>query len=157
MVISISQQAMLVLLCFISGMATGAFFDLYRLLRGIQEPNRGITFLQDILFWIFTSLMVFIFLSANNYAYIGLYSYLCMVLGLVFYFFFLSRFYIAVFHYIINISGIFLRTLKNILCFPFGIIIEYLRNLKEIKKKPWRKLKINLEYNYGLSWISLKG
>ncbi|MGE5628198.1 MAG: spore cortex biosynthesis protein YabQ [Solirubrobacterales bacterium] len=136
MVISISQQAMLVLLCFISGMATGVLFDLYRLFRGIQEPNRLITLIQDILFWIFTSLLVFIFLSINDYAYIGLYSYLCMALGLVFYFLFLSKFNIAVFYCIINISGIFLRTLKNILCFPFGIIIEYLRNLKEIKKKP---------------------
>lgn len=136
MVISTGQQAMLALLCIISGMITGVLFDLYRLIRGIEHPNGIVTFIQDILFWILTALLVFIFLSVNDYAYIGAYVYLCIIIGIGLHFYFLSKVFISISYKLINAAGKFLRVTKNIICLPFELVINYIRKRKEIKKKP---------------------
>ena len=136
MVISISQQAMLVLFSLISGILTGVFFDVYRLMRGIETPSKIVTFIQDILFWILTALVVFIFLSIYDYAYIGVYVYLWIAIGSAIYFLFLSRPFIIILHRIIDVLGKILRVSKNLICLPFEIIIYYAeRKEKKFKKK----------------------
>lgn len=136
MVISVGQQAMLAFMSIIAGIITGVFFDLYRLIRGIQNPNRVVTFIEDILFWIFTALIVFIFLSVNDYAFISAYVYLCISAGLGFYLLFFSKIFISISHKIFNITGKVLRVTVNIVCLPFELLINYLGINKEIKKKP---------------------
>jgi len=136
MVISISQQAMLVLFSLISGILTGVFFDVYRLVRGIETPSKIVTFIQDILFWILTALVVFIFLSIYDYAYIGVYVYLWIAIGSAIYFLFLSRPFIIILHRIIDALGKILRVFKNLICLPFEVIIYYAaRKEKKFKKK----------------------
>lgn len=132
MTISTVQQAILVLFSVFAGVLSGVFFDMYRLLRGIQCPGKIITFIQDLLFWVFTSLLVFIFLSINDYAYIGVYVYLWLVIGLGFYFYFISKKLIFVIRRFICIIGKFLRIAKNIIGIPFEVILEYYRKHKEI-------------------------
>lgn len=127
MVISINKQLMLILLSLISGLIIGVMFDIYRLIRGIESPNKVITFIEDILFWVLNALVVFIFLFLYDYAYIGFYVYLCIIAGLGIYLKFLSRFLIKVLFRIFNAIGKSLRILKNIVLYPVEVIIYYIR------------------------------
>lgn len=127
MIISINKQLMLILLSIIAGLIIGGLYDIYRLIRGIESPNKVITFIEDILFWIFNALVVFIFLYIYEYAYIGFYLYLWIIAGLAIYLKLFSSFLIKVLYVVFKTIGKCLRILKNIILYPIEIIICYFR------------------------------
>lgn len=123
-------QVNLVVFSIIAGMITGILFDSYRLIRGLKNPNKYITFVQDILFWIFTSIVIFIFLLYTNQAYIGLYVYLCIALGLYIYICLISKTFLA---FGIKISTTFSKIIRIVfyrIIYPFKIIIYAIKNKK---------------------------
>lgn len=123
MVISISQQLMLVIFSISAGLITGLLFDSYRLIRGVSNINKIITFIEDTLFWIFTSVVVFIFLVYENYAYIGMYVYMCIAIGVYLYIKVISKFYLKSQSKIFRALGKILRITKNSILYPFEFII----------------------------------
>lgn len=123
MVISISEQFMLVLFSITAGIITGILFDSYRLIRGISNVNKVITFIEDTLFWIFASIVVFVFLVYENYAYIGMYVYMCIAIGIYLYIKAISRFYINSQYKVFKVLGKVLRITKNFVLYPFEFII----------------------------------
>ena len=82
MIISLSAQINLLVYSFIAGMIIGILFDLYRLMRGLSNPKKAITIIEDILFGIFTAIIIFIFLLYTNYAYTGFYVYMWIAFGI---------------------------------------------------------------------------
>jgi len=123
MVISISQQFMLVIFSIIAGIITGILFDSYRLIRGVSNINKIITFIEDTLFWIFTSVVVFVFLVYENYAYIGMYVYMWIAIGVYLYIKAISKFYVSSQYKIFKALGKILRVTKNLILYPFQFII----------------------------------
>lgn len=123
MVISISQQFRLVIFSLAAGLITGMLFDSYRLIRGFSTVNKIITFIEDTLFWIFTSVVVFIFLLCTNYAYIGMYVYMCIAIGVYLYIKLISKFFISSQYRIFKALGKVLRIGKNFILYPFQFII----------------------------------
>lgn len=136
MVISINQQIGLVIFSIIAGMITGVLFDLYRLIRGANSINKIITFIEDTLFWIFTGVIVFIFLLYMNYAYISMYVYLWIVVGVYLYIRSLSKIFIQSQCKIFKFLGKIFRVLKNILLYPLEIMFY---NVKIKNKKNYKK------------------
>lgn len=61
MLIPIQTQINMILYSILAGILTGLLFDIYRIIRGFENPNKVLTFIEDILFWIFAALLVFIF------------------------------------------------------------------------------------------------
>lgn len=129
----ITVQIKSIFLSISAGLLVGIFFDLYRLFRGVKNPNKYITFLEDILFWILSAILVFIFLLYNNYAYIGLYVYLFIGLGLYLYIMFISKFFISVQSVVFKNVFKSCRIFVNNIFYPFRILI-YKRNRKNNKK-----------------------
>lgn len=123
MVISISKQLGLVVFSIAAGLITGMLFDSYRLIRGFSNVNKIITFIEDTLFWIFTSVVVFVFLVYENYAYIGTYVYMCIVIGVYLYIKVISKFYLSSQYKIFKLLGKILRISKNLILYPFQFII----------------------------------
>lgn len=123
MVISISQQFWLVVFSITAGLITGMLFDSYRLIRGFSNGNKIITFIEDTLFWIFTSIVVFSFLVYENYAYIGMYVYMCIAIGVYIYIKVISGFYLRSQYKILKFLGKVLRVTKNLILYPFEFII----------------------------------
>lgn len=123
-------QVNLVVFSILAGVITGILFDIYRLIRGFQNSNKYITFVQDILFWIFTSIVIFSFLLYTNHAYIGLYVYICIALGLYIYMHFISKTFLA---FEIKISAILSKVIRIIffrLIYPFKILFYSIKNKK---------------------------
>jgi spore cortex biosynthesis protein YabQ len=129
----ISVQIKSIFLSISAGLLVGVLFDLYRLFRGLKNPNKYITFFEDILFWILSAILVFIFLLYNNYAYIGLYVYLFIGLGLYFYIMFLSKLFISVQSTVFKNVFKTIRIFVNNIFYPFRILI-YRQNRKKNKK-----------------------
>ena len=121
MVISISQQFRLVIFSIVAGLITGMLFDFYRFIRGFSNVNKILTFIEDTLFWIFTSVVVFIFLLYTNYAYIGIYVYLCIAVGVYLYIKLISKFFISSQYRIFKYMGKVLRVSKNLILYPFNL------------------------------------
>jgi spore cortex biosynthesis protein YabQ len=127
MVISISQQLGLLMFSIVAGLITGILFDSYRLIRGLSNVNKIITFIEDTLFWIFTSVVVFVFLVYENYAYIGMYVYMCIAIGIYLYIKLISKLYLNYQYNLFRTLGKIARVGKNLILYPFQFIIYSFR------------------------------
>lgn len=127
MVISISQQLRLVIFSLIAGIITGMLFDSYRLIRGFSNVNKIVIFIEDTLFWIFTSVVVFIFLLYTNYAYIGMYVYMCIAVGVYLYIKLLSKFFVKSQCKIFKMLGKIFRVTRNLMLYPFQFVIYVIK------------------------------
>lgn len=130
MIISIEHQVKLVVFSLASGIITGILFDIYRIIRGFENPNKVITYIQDILFWIMSSILVFIFLLYFNYAYVGVYVYLLISVGIFFYLKIASSIFIKILYNFIVVIGKLLRILKNSILFPIELLIYKIKDKK---------------------------
>ncbi|MGL4989682.1 MAG: spore cortex biosynthesis protein YabQ [Sarcina sp.] len=90
MVLEINLQIKIVLFSFLAGLLIGLLFDGYKLIRGFS-PIKIILIIQDTLFWILISLIIFIFLMYFNFGFLSLYIYLLIGAGLMVYLMFFSK------------------------------------------------------------------
>jgi spore cortex biosynthesis protein YabQ len=135
MIISLDEQIRLVVYSFLAGILTGLLFDIYRILRGFGNPNKILTFIEDTLFWIFTAIVVFVFLLYTNYAYIGMYVYMWIIIGIYIYLKAISRGFLKLQYFILDGITRFIRIIFKILFFPFEFIIYFLRQKTKENKK----------------------
>ncbi|MGL5068601.1 MAG: spore cortex biosynthesis protein YabQ [Sarcina sp.] len=84
MILPLETQFNIVIFSFIAGILIGLLFDGYRLIRGFNS-SKIFLMIQDTLFWILTSMIVFVFLLVFNYGFLSAYVYIIISLGLAFY------------------------------------------------------------------------
>ena len=111
MLLDINIQFKIVIFAILSGIIIGFLFDIYREFRGVCK-NKILITIEDILFWIWCSLIVFVFLLKYNYALIGVYVYVFMGINLVIYLKTLSKYFRRIQH---KILAILLKNLRIIL------------------------------------------
>lgn len=86
MILAVDLQFRILLFGLTAGIITGFIFDIYKTITQDKSTNKFIFFIQDILFWILTALVIYNFLLYFNYAYISMYIYLYIILGGFIYF-----------------------------------------------------------------------
>lgn len=131
MIISLISQVKLIVFGLLAGIITGVCFDIYRLIRGFENPNKVMIIIQDLLFWALTSIVVFIFLMYTNGGYINFYVYVCLIIGLYLYLKCVSNTFIKVQSRSIKFYGKVFRIVWNVILYPANLLIFKLR----IKKK----------------------
>ena len=114
-------QFNIILYSFLAGILTGGMFDLYRIIRGGKVP-KVIVIIEDILFWILAALVVFCFLLYTNYAFLGTYVYLFMLVTLFIYLKFVSPICIKLELIVLNFLGKVSRIVFKNIIYPFKII-----------------------------------
>lgn len=98
-----------------AGFISGLLFDLYRIIRGCCR-SKVIIIIQDILFFILLSLIIFTFLLYTDRAMLNLYVYLFIIISILFYLKFISRYIFRFYKLILsNISKIIRIIIKNII------------------------------------------
>lgn len=122
MIISIHTQMRLVIFSFLAGALTGIIFDFYRVIRGMERIPKFIVVVEDILFWILTSIVIFIFLLYTNYAFAGAYVYFYIVLGLIIYIKLFSKILINIYATLLISIIKFLRILFNYVTYPLRLL-----------------------------------
>jgi spore cortex biosynthesis protein YabQ len=142
MLSTISTQFNLIVFSILAGVITGVLFDLYRVFRGLECPNRFVTFIEDTLFWVLTGIIVFIFLLRTNYAYMREYVYIAIAVGILLYMALLSKYFIKVQYKVIRTAAKLIRVSLNFLFYPILILFYTIR-----RKNKQKILKKNLEEN----------
>lgn len=139
MPLPIRIQFDIVLYALLSGLLTGIMFDLYRIIRGAKVP-KVIIFLEDLLFWALAAVIVFTFLLYTNYAFLGPYVYIFMVISLLFYLRFISSLIYNIEIEIIEKFSKVFRVIFKIIIYPIKLIYSKISGKsKEHKKITWIK------------------
>lgn len=121
MPLSIDVQFDIVMYSILSGVLIGIMFDLYNIIRGVKIP-KIIIILEDILFWVLTAIIVFTFLLYTNYAFLGPYAYIFMIITLMIYLKLISPTVLKLERYIIDKFSKVIRVLFKNLIYPVKII-----------------------------------
>lgn len=125
MLIPSVEQIFILIYSFAAGVVTGVLFDVYRVIRGFQNPNKIITYVEDILFWIFASIIIFLFLLKTNFAYLTFYCYLYIFLGLCVYIRILSKLNIKIMHVMISKILTIFRIVRNYILYPLNLLLNF--------------------------------
>lgn len=122
MPLSTDIQFNIILYALLAGILTGLMFDLYRIIRGSKVP-KFIVVIEDILFWVLSAMIVFAFLLYNNYAFLGAYVYVFMIISLALYMKFISNSCLKLELKIVSVLGKIFRVIFKNVIYPFKIII----------------------------------
>ena len=116
-------QFSIILYAMLAGILTGAMFDLYRIIRG-SNVNKIVIAIEDILFWILAAMAVFTFLLYTNYAFLGAYVYIFMIISLTLYIRFISNICIKFELKLISALGKMFRVIFKNFIYPFKVIFH---------------------------------
>ena len=122
MPLSTDIQFNIILYALLAGILTGLMFDLYRIIRGSEVP-KFIVVIEDILFWVLSAMIVFTFLLYTNYAFLGAYVYVFMIISLALYMKFISNSCLKLELKIVSVLGKIFRVIFKNVIYPFKIII----------------------------------
>lgn len=141
----ITNQATLFLIFVVNGILIGLLFDIFRILRRSFKTSDIITYMQDILFWILTGIIVLYSIFVFNNGEIRFFMFLAIALGTTFYMLTLSS-------YIIKVNVAIITFLKKLICqilkitiIPFKVIYKAIRKLLF---KPISFIIINIRKNF---------
>ena len=88
---TVAMQLYSLLIFTISGIAIGIFFDIFRILRKSFKTPDIITYIEDIIFWIFSGLFFLFMLFKFNNGEIRSYVVVGLAFGILIYIFTISK------------------------------------------------------------------
>lgn len=140
----VENQLELFLIFITNGIIIGILFDIFRVLRKTFKTNDIVTYLEDILFWILTGIIILYSIFTFNSGEIRLFMFLAICIGATIYLFLFSSYFIKINVTILNIlKNIILKIIK-IIGIPFKYIYMFIR---KIFFKPISFIIINLRKN----------
>lgn len=137
----VTDQALLFLIFIVNGIIIGLLFDFFRILRRSFKTKDFITYIEDILFWVLTGLLLLYSIFTFNNGEIRLYMFIGAILGCIIYMLSISNFIVKINTKIIISLKNTLSKIINIIFIPFKFIIKFFRN---ILKKPISFIFINI-------------
>ena len=124
----IYHQIYVLTIFILTGMCIGLLFDFFRIQRKVIKTFDFITYIQDILFWILSGVILIIVIMKYTNGEIRIYMISGMVLGIIIYLRLFSK-------YIIKINT---SVLKFVIKF-INLILFPLKKICKILKKSWKK------------------
>ncbi len=119
----------------LTGIVIGILFDFFRILRKSFKTSDWITYIQDILFWILTGLVILFSIFKFNNGEIRIYIFIGMIFGILIYMLTISKF-------IIKYSVLVIQLIKKIISYPINIIKKIIINpFVNVFKKIFNKCK----------------
>jgi spore cortex biosynthesis protein YabQ len=115
MITSVNSQAVIFLYTVIGGAAVALVYDLFRILRKAVRTGSLMTYVQDLLFWLIVSVIMFLTIFYSNDGELRAYLFIGACIGVILYALLLSRIVIA--------SSLFII---RIVSWPFRYIISKL-------------------------------
>ncbi len=118
----VQNQAYLFLVFSLTGVEIGILFDFFRILRRTIKTGNIVTYIQDILFWILTGILVLYNIWYFNNGEIRVYMFLGIIIGTLIYMLTLSNIFVKLFTKILSI-------IIKVLEIPFKTIITVFRKI----------------------------
>ena len=120
MPLQISMQFNIVFFSILAGIITGILFDMYRIIRGLSN-FKAVMIVEDILFWILASIIVFTFLLYTNYAFLTPYVYIFICFTILLYMIFISKYFYSIEKFILDIIFKIIRVILKNLSYPLKL------------------------------------
>lgn len=120
MPLQISMQFNIVFFSILAGIITGILFDIYRIIRGLSN-FKAVMIVEDILFWILASIIVFTFLLYTNYAFLTPYVYIFICCTILLYMIFISKYFYSIEKFILDIIFKIIRVILKNLSYPLKL------------------------------------
>ena len=136
------DQAYLFIVFSLTGVVIGILFDFFRILRRSFKTSNIITYVEDILFWILTGVLILYNIWYFNNGEIRIYMFLGIIMGLLIYMLTLSNIIVSLFSKI-------LKMLIRILEIPFKTIISIFHKIITIIIKIFNKFKKKIKIKKG--------
>ena len=149
----VTNQALLFFIFIIDGIIIGLLFDFFRILRRSFKTKDFITYIEDIIFWVLTGLLLLYTIFTFNNGEIRLYMFIGAIFGCIIYMLSISNFIIKINTKIIISLKNILSKIINIILIPFKVIIKFLKN---ILKKPISFIFINVSQTVKNLFKNLK-
>lgn len=118
--INVYQQLFNLLVFTITGIVIGILFDIFRIIRKSFKTADFITYIEDVLFWLLTGLILLFTIFTFNNGEIRTYIFVGLLLGFVTYLLTISK-------YVIKICVTILKFIKNILYFPIKVLLNFIK------------------------------
>ena len=122
----------------LGGAAVGIFFDVFRAVRQYFRSGAFSVGVQDLLFWLFTALSVFLFLYRFNFGQPRSYIFCGIFLGGLFYHLAIGPYAVKLFLFLFRIVGRFFRFLRALLLLPLRFLGYLLRPVRRFLGRIFR-------------------
>ena len=129
----VQNQAYLFLVFTLTGVSIGLLFDFFRILRKALKTANFITYIEDILFWILTGLLILYNIWYFNDGEIRIYMFLGIIVGVLIYMSTLSKFIVQIFSKI-------LQFIIKLLEAPFKAIFKFFGKISTIMSPIFEKI-----------------
>ena len=136
------DQAYLFIVFSLTGVVIGILFDFFRILRRSFKTSNIITYVEDVLFWILTGVLILYNIWYLNNGEIRIYMFLGIIMGLLIYMLTLSNIIVSLFSKI-------LKMLIRILEIPFKTIISIFHKIITIIIKIFNKFTKKIKIKKG--------
>ena len=129
----------------ILGILIGIIFDIFRILRKTFKTSDIITYIQDVIFWIITGGLILFSIFIFNNGELRFYLFIGIVIGLVVYMLYLSKYFIKINIFIINWIKKIISKILHIILKPVKIFFIF---IKKILFKPISFIFINFKKSF---------
>lgn len=136
MILSVSSQAYAFILSVAGGMVIALVYDAFRVFRKAVKTGRIVTNVQDLLYWLIVSVIMFLTLFFSNDGELRAYLFVGAFLGVVLYTLLFSKIVMGSSLFIIRIATTVVKAMVRFISIPVKCIIKYIMRMREnIKKK----------------------
>lgn len=115
--ISVYQQSINLIVFILTGIIIGVLFDIFRIMRKSFKTPDIVTYIEDIIFWILTGLILLFTIFTFNNGEIRIYIFVGLLLGLCIYMLTLSK-------YFVKVNILIISAIKKVLYFPIKEIVK---------------------------------
>lgn len=121
------SQGYLFLIFILVGIIIGLLFDFFRILRRTFKTSDFITYIQDILFWILSGIILIYSIFVFNNGELRAYIFLSIFIGIITYMLTISKYFIKL--NVLILTGIkkVIATILKIITYPFKLILKVLK------------------------------
>ena len=147
--VSVEQQTIMFLVSIFGGIVIRFVYDIFKAIRYILKNNKQVTYISDILFWVFAAILAFYFLNISCNGEVRSFLILGFIIGASLYYFIIGDKFVKLICKLVMVSvKIILKPilflLKPIYKFIRNIVkklLIYLKNNKILNKRRIKKEK----------------
>jgi len=110
-------------------MIIGIFFDIFRILRKSFHTPDIITYIEDILFWLFTGAFLLLVLFKFGDGELRIYNIVGLLVGVIIYILSISKFFIKINVTIITFIKSIIYKIIKIILYPIKFILKIIRKM----------------------------
>lgn len=137
---SIAEQTQIFIIFVIVGIIISFLFDIFRIFRKVYKFSNMLIYMQDILFWLLTGIIILQAIFKFNSGDIRIFLFLGIFVGVFNYISLFSIYVIKIGSFILKLINTLIRKLINVfkvpICKILNFMIKYYRNLrKNVLKK----------------------